>query len=287
MSYRFALLILAVLLILGSMGAIDVQAFKSYMPRPTKTVQPTATKTSVPTKTPTHIPTQTATVTPTPTYSVSAFLASLSGSEIAFLKTHEFYYGRTDKPVIMMTYDDGGKAADVEKIMDIYNQYGVKTTFFVMGEWVLKHPDLVRRMVNEGFEVASHGWDHTALTTLSSSAVRKQMVDFLDAMEQVVPGYKVKFIRFPYGSRDNRVRAIAAEYGMQSVMWSGESGGDTSRTFEYATRNMQPGLIVLSHSTRYFDVQATEKIVKYFQSEGYDLVTVSDGMNPDDIYGGE
>lgn len=245
---------------------------------PTFTVEPSPTLMPSPTAKPSP------TIEPSPTYSVEQLPELVSSEEMWFLAAHEIHTGRTDKKVVMMTYDDGGKESDIRGIMTIYEKYGAKTTFFVTGEWVEEHPELVTEMISRGFEVGCHGWDHSVMTQISSRKAEKQISDFLKTMELAVPGYQVKYIRFPFGARNDYVRAIAAEYGMQSVVWSGESGGTTERTFEYATRSMQPGEIVLSHSTRRYDIAETEKIIQYFQSQGYDLVTISEGMDPSDDY---
>jgi peptidoglycan-N-acetylmuramic acid deacetylase len=223
---------------------------------------------------------------PSPTYSTKEMIDTLSKEEVDFLARHEIFAGRTDKKVVMMTYDDGGSEEKVKSVIDVYEKYGVKATFFVTGEWVKAHPDLVRRMVDSGFDVGAHGWNHEALTAMSGAAASKQLGDFVAAMEVAAPGYRVKYMRFPYGARADYLRLIAAQYGMQSVMWSNESGGNTERTFEYATRNLKPGEIVLSHSIRYYDVLYAERIIQYFQSQGYDLVTIDEGIKPSDVFGG-
>lgn len=251
---------------------------------PTLTPVPTMTVTPEPFPTITPLPTlikPVETPFPSPTLSISE-PEGISREEMAFLASHEIKKGRTDIPVVMMTYDDGGDEEDLRTIMEVYKKYNASATFFLPGEWMVKHPDLVREMISGGFEVGCHGWSHDVFVGLSTGEIRKQIKDFLLVMESIDPSYEVRYIRFPYGSRNDRVRQIAAEFGMQSVIWEGESGGVTERTSEYATRNLTPGEIILSHSTRRYDVLQAEEIVKFLVESGYTPVRISDGVAIDD-----
>jgi peptidoglycan/xylan/chitin deacetylase (PgdA/CDA1 family) len=61
---------------------------------------------------------------------------------------------------IGLSFDDGPRPEFTPAVLDILAGAGVKATFFVEGRWVAKHPELVRRVVEEGHEVGNHGFDH-------------------------------------------------------------------------------------------------------------------------------
>jgi len=207
-----------------------------------------------------------------------------SCEKIEFLAAHEISCGDRDRQIVIMTYDDGGKEEYIQHIMAVYEQFGCRTTFFLTGEWVDRNHDLAREMIDRGFEIGCHGWDHTAMTKLSHAAVRKQIEDFLALMQEIAPDYEIKFIRFPYGSRNQCVREIAAEYGLQSVMWTHGSGGFDESTIDNIMRELDWGSLILSHSTRWYDVYSTEEILASLLDQGYQVVTLSEGMADSDRY---
>lgn len=209
---------------------------------------------------------------------------SVSEEQKIFLMTHEFNKGDKSKNEVMMTYDDGGGVESIRSIMNAYDSYGAKATFFVPGVWLEKNKDFAKEIIDRGFEIGCHGWDHADMSKLSSMEVEKQIADFINTMSEVDPNYKIKYIRFPYGARTDNTKEIAAEYGLQSVMWSDESGGTTDQTLNYIMRYLERGTIVLSHSTREFDVSMVREILKSILDAGYKPVTISEGMDPKNIW---
>ncbi len=92
-----------------------------------------------------------------------------------------------------------------------------------------------------------HGWDYAEIMALAREESREQIEDFLQAMKDVDSDYGVNLIRFPFGSRNQTVREIAAEFGLQSVMWSHESGGMDDRTFDFSISIFCNSLTSLNH----------------------------------------
>ena len=76
---------------------------------------------------------------------------------IAFNSVH------VDRPYIAMTFDDGPSAALTPKLLDLLAAHHIKATFFVIGENVAEHPEIVARAAHEGHEIASHSWSHPKL----------------------------------------------------------------------------------------------------------------------------
>lgn len=209
---------------------------------------------------------------------------TISTDEIEFLAAHEITSGDQERPIVIMTYDDGGNEENIHHIMEIYEKYNLSTTFFITGEWVQLNLELTQEMIQRGFEIGCHGWDHTEMTHLSDSKVRRQIEEFLQLMDEIAPEYEVRFIRFPYGSRNDRVKQIAAEYGLQSVMWTHSSGGFDENTIENIMSKLEWGSLILSHSTRWYDVYHSEDIILSFLEQGYQIMNVSEGISEADKY---
>jgi len=249
-------------------------SFKEQISTPTS-VPPTSTLQ------PTQVP-----PTPTVTFSPDQLPFMLSQEEVDFLASHEIHEGDTSRPVVMMTYDDNGKYDQVRTILDAYNKYGVKATFFFLGEKITLSSKAVRAVVEEGHLLACHGYEHISLLKLNNDQINRQFERCFEAVQEVVPGYRLRFIRFPFGegTNDTRLLKLAAVWGMQHVFWTMGSGGLSSDTYDVVMRNVGNGAIVLSHMFREYDVSQVERIVASLLERGYSLETLETGRKPVDIY---
>lgn len=92
--------------------------------------------------------------------------------------------------------------AGTELILDLMRRHGARSTFFILGEVAARHPDLVRRIVDEGHELASHGWSHTALWKLDRESFRTELRDFRRAVRDALGDDPVRGFRAPTFSLD-------------------------------------------------------------------------------------
>ena len=223
---------------------------------------------------------------PTPTFSPDRITDYLTQEEVQFISTHEVKSGDTSRPVIMMTYDDNAKYVQVRAILDAFNKYDKKATFFFLGEKIRLSAKAVRAIVEEGHLLGCHGWEHISLLNLDDNQLRRSFSLCFDALNEVAPGYRMRFIRFPFGSGTNNrwLLRAAADWGMQHVYWTMGSGGLESTTYDSVIRNVTNGSIVLSHMFRPFDVKQTGDIVSSLIDQGYSLETIETGRKPEDIF---
>ena len=217
----------------------------------------------------------------------------LTPEKIDFLATHPVTYGRKDIQTVIMTYDEGQKRKNVEHLLDVYKELGARGTFFITGAGIRESGDLLKRMVDEGHTLGCHSFTHPEMTALKDSGVKGEFDKWFTDLRKYLPDYEVKYWRAPYGSKNNRVLRIAAEYGMQHVGWTGESGGQTDKSIDYVFRSQNiyenyykgvGGMIMLSHTHRYYDAWQAEAIVKKFQEQGFNLVNIDEGIDPADRY---
>src|SRR6266516_1662215 len=104
-----------------------------------------------------------------------------------------------DGPYIAMTFDDGPSAALTPRLLDLLAARHIKATFFVIGENVAEHPEIVARAAREGHEIANHSWSHPNLGKMSQEAVRSQLKRTDDAIKSAI-GKGPTLLRPPYGS---------------------------------------------------------------------------------------
>ena len=158
----------------------------------------------------------------------------------------------TDEPFVALTFDDGPDAVMTPRVLDTLNRYGVKATFFLVGEKVRKHPDIVRRIVGDGHIIGNHTYTHSAKFPLSSSqSVQKELADTQQIVEDIV-GVKMRLFRPPFGVTNPIIGDVVRYFGMQSIGWSVRSF-DTieKRTREDVCRRIKRklhnGAVILLH----------------------------------------
>jgi peptidoglycan/xylan/chitin deacetylase (PgdA/CDA1 family) len=201
-----------------------------------------------------------------------------------FLISHEVRRADRSRNVVMMTYDDQGYRTWIDKLLDVYREAGAKASFFFTGNNLLLYSDQVKRIVNEGHVFGSHGLVHEPYTTLKSEEIRAHMREWLGMAQELVPDYQVRYFRFPYGDRNDRVRSVIAEFGLQSVYWNLESGGLDKSTYDNVVKGVSSGSIVLSHMSRYYDVEYAGRILEHLLGQGYSLESVETGREARDQY---
>lgn len=194
------------------------------------------------------------------------------------------------KKKVALTFDDG-PSIHTDRLLDLFAKYGGKGTFFVVGNLIDRHPDTVRRVVNEGHEISSHGWDHRQLTSLDSQAITDQIM-MTRAKIYDITGVDTLIMRPPYGSCDNSVKAVGRELGVAFINWSVDTldwkTKNADSIYDEIVRNTNEGSIILCHDLYKTTVDAMERVIPKLIQEGYELVTVSELLNnciePGELY---
>src|SRR5882724_2957395 len=110
-----------------------------------------------------------------------------------------FDWVHVDGPYIAMTFDDGPSAKLTPKLLDLLAAHHIKATFFVIGENVVEHPEIVARAAHEGHEIGNHSWSHPYLAKMSDEGVRRELQRTEDAIKSAT-GARPTLLRPPYGS---------------------------------------------------------------------------------------
>jgi len=185
-----------------------------------------------------------------------------------------------DQPVIAMTFDDGPSALLTPRLLDILKQRNIKVTFFVLGQLVQEHPEIIQRAFAEGHEIANHSWDHKPLNKLAEGGLAHEINDTSDQITKAT-GRPVTLLRPPYGATTPRLnRAIEKEYGMKVILWSVDPM-DWKRpgpevVEQRILKETQPGSIILSHDIHPGTIEAMPATLDALLAKGYKFVTVSE-----------
>ncbi len=219
----------------------------------------------------------------------AAALASLAGYHT--MSPASQLYGRTFKGLargtrqLALTYDDGPNDPWTQRLLDVLAKHEVQATFFLLGSYASKRPDIVRRHVEFGNAIGNHSWDHPNLIFSTPASLKHQLQRTSDALKEIT-GEAPKLFRPPFGGRRPGVLQRARRMGMVPVMWNVTCYDWSAVSHEsierHAERQVRGGDVVLLHdgghrafgADRSHTVTATDHLIRRYKDEGYEFVTI-------------
>lgn len=182
---------------------------------------------------------------------------------------------------VALTFDDGpgpGTAGLLRTLAD----NGGRATFFVNGEHVPGHEDLLWAMVAAGDELGNHNQTHVRLSGLPDSQVAAEVARTDALISPMCDGTKV--FRPPYGDFDESVRRTVEQQGYSIVLWNLDPldyrTTDSALIAQRVLAGVRPGSVVLSHDTLPSTEVAYRTIIPELRARGYHLVTVDELLGP-------
>lgn len=176
---------------------------------------------------------------------------------------------------IALTFDDGPAAPETGTLLKYLAQYKARATFFVVGQNVATHPDIVRAEMKSGHEIANHSWNHPVLTNLTPAQIRSQLERTNSAIKDAT-GQEPTLFRPPYGAIDGKVRAATslspALWDVDTEDWKFHDPGKVART---VVSQAEPNDVVLIHDIHPTSVAAVPEVLRTLTARGYHFVTVS------------
>lgn len=180
-----------------------------------------------------------------------------------------------NKPMVALTFDDGPNSRYTPKILDILEENQTKATFFVIGQQISSHEDVIQRMIKNGNQVGIHTFTHRNLTKLTDKAIQDEIQQTAQTLSQF--NYKSTIVRPPYGSYNQHIIDII-DYPL--VLWNIDTRDweslNTKSIVELVKENVKDGDIILFHDMYPTTVEAIKGIVPYLINEGYQLVTIDE-----------
>ena len=194
------------------------------------------------------------------------------------------YLGDTREKVLYLTFDAGYENGCTEQVLDTLKKHQVNAAFFLVGNYIERNADLVRRMVEEGHIVGNHTMHHYDMSRLSGKETfSKELTDLEDLFRQTTGKELPKFYRPPQGvySQDNL--KMAKELGYKTVFWSlayVDWLNDKQPTREEAFRKLLPrthnGAVVLLHSTSKTNAEILDDLLTQWENLGYRFGTLEE-----------
>ncbi len=183
-----------------------------------------------------------------------------------------------NKPMIALTFDDG-PSLYTNEFMAVFEQYNATASFFMLGSNVEQYPDTVKHMVENGFEVCNHSWDHQSIASDDKSFILKEIFDTQDSIYKLT-GHEPTRIRPPYGAHNDLTYEAANGNDIHITLWNVDTldwqNRDAHVTLSRAKEGTFDGAIILFHDLYPTSLAAIKELIPYLQAQGYQLVTVSD-----------
>lgn len=201
-------------------------------------------------------------------------IAQTSGSA----KKTPIYSVETDKRTVSLGINCAWDNADIPELIRILDEYNVKATFFVVGEWCDNYPESVKALYDAGHEIGSHSDTHADLAKLDREDIRREIRDSASKI-QAVTGTRPTLFRPPSGSYNTTVVELIEEEGLYPIQWDCDSidykNPTPQQMKERIFKKLRSGSIMLFHSGAKNTPAALPMIIEAIQEKGYRFVPVS------------
>jgi peptidoglycan/xylan/chitin deacetylase (PgdA/CDA1 family) len=206
--------------------------------------------------------------------------ASAADAPAASSQKHTYTQCYVEGPYIAMTFDDGPHGVQTPRLLEMLKQRSIKGTFYCVGQCVAEYPEIAKRIVDEGHEIASHSWSHPNLIPMSESSVRDQLERTHQVIKQAT-GVEPKTFRPPFGNFTLRQRNwAAATYGYKTILWDVDTldwqHRNPARTESIALSKTRSGSIILQHDIHKTTVDAMPSTLDGLLAKGFKFVTVTE-----------
>lgn len=177
---------------------------------------------------------------------------------------------------LAITFDDGPHPVYTQELLDGLKERGIHATFFVTGEHAELHPELIKRMRDEGHLVGNHTYSHIQLTEKNREVFREELIRTNEILEEIT-GEEIQYVRPPYGSWD---KSFEKELNMFPVLWNVDPldwcSSNTACIVDKIVKKAGENDIILMHDYYETSVTAALKAIDELQEKGYTFVTVEE-----------
>jgi len=195
-----------------------------------------------------------------------------------FLEGQPIYQAETDEKAMAFTCNVAWGNEFIPKMLDIFEENGVKITFFIEGRWAENYPDLLKLIHSKGHEIGNHGYSHAHHSKLSFDENLNEIKKAEEAIKRII-GVKTELFAPPYGEFGQQTLKATNALNYKLIMWTIDTIDWKKPGANYiinkVIKNAGNGKIVLMHPTQ-DTITALPTIIKDLQQKGYKITTVSD-----------
>ena len=207
-----------------------------------------------------------------------------------------YHSRKNDRMEIALSFDDGPHPRLTPVILKILAEYGIKATFFMVGENVGYYPDAARAVAEAGHEIGNHTFSHRRFNRMTEGEMRAEIASCEEAISGVW-SHPVHYVRTPEGQMNDTVRRVAGNLDYRIILWDVDTRDWAHTPPEAITRHVldtvQAGDIILMHDFIGHDSptpEALRRLIPALLERGYRFVTVGElveGTGAERTDGGE
>lgn len=199
-------------------------------------------------------------------------------SKTVSVNSNVIYQGNTEQNKVCFMINVYWGTEYIEDMLEVFDLYEVKTTFFVGGIWASKNVDVLKEISSRGHEIGNHGYNHKDQDKLTN----KQNEDEIMMTHKLINanlGIDMTLFAPPSGAYDDELVEIAMRLNYKTIMWTRDTidwrDKDSDLVFKRATKNLSNGDLVLMHPTKH-TLEALSSILAYAKNNGFEPSTVSE-----------
>ena len=189
------------------------------------------------------------------------------------------YSVNTTEAKVAITINCAWSADDIDMILETLEKQDVKLTFFMVGDWVEKNGEAVKKIYEAGHEIGNHSYNHPHVNNLTLEKNKEQIQKCSDLIKNIT-GEGTKLYRGPYGEYNNTVIQAAKELKHETIQWSIDSldykGLTGDQMWERIEPKLENGSIILMHNGTENTALSLNEIITKIKEKGYTIVPVSE-----------
>lgn len=191
-----------------------------------------------------------------------------------------YYNGDTTKNDVTLMINVYWGTEYLDDMLEILDNYNVKTTFFIGGTWAVLNEDYLTKIYESGHELANHGYHHKDHDKLDEAGNLNEISTTHKIVKELT-GVEMDLFAPPSGAYDSLTVTCAEQLGYHTIMWTRDTidwrDHDSNLIYSRAVKNAKGGDLILMHPTE-ATVEALPKIIEFFQANNFNLTTVSENI---------
>lgn len=198
----------------------------------------------------------------------------------------------TEDKKIAITFDvNWAEKEHLYEILDVLDKNNVKSTFFVMGKWLV-YPDdsnveKLKEIQKRGHEIGNHSYSHADFQKISEDKMIREIKQTEDTINKII-GIKTELFRFPSGSYNENGVKVAKSLGYKAIQWDVDSVDwkelGLEREYNKVIKNVKSGSIVLFHNDGKYTPENLKRLIPKLKEQGYEFVTLGQLLYKDNFY---
>ncbi len=185
----------------------------------------------------------------------------------------------TEEKQVAISFDAAWGADKTQEIIDVLAEYNATATFFLVGFWVDKYPEMVKAIDEAGLEIGTHSNTHPDMAKLSKESIKSELEISMSKISAIT-NKQVEVFRPPFGSYNNTLLKTCDELGLKAIQWDVDSldwkGLSAGEVTNRVIKRAGAGSIILMHNNADHVVDSTRLTLDYLTKNGYKVTSVGE-----------